>query len=49
MKRSTLQCSIEIIKVVATDFKVIATVTNVIMGYVFLVKEFVVMVIKVWD
>ena len=49
MKRSTHQCSNEIIKVIATGFKVIAIIANVIMGVGFLVKKFVVMVVKVWD
>ena len=49
MKRSTHQCSNEIIKVITTGFKVIVIIAGVIMGDGFLVKEFVVMVIKVWD
>ncbi len=49
MKRSTHQCSNEIIKVITTGFKVITIVADVIMGDEFLVKEFVAMVIKVWD
>jgi hypothetical protein len=47
MKRSIHRYSNEIIKVIATGFKVIATITDAIMEYGFLVKEFVVMVIKV--
>ena len=49
MKRSSQQCSSEIIKAIATGLKIIAIVADVIMGDGFLVKEFVVMVIKVWD
>ena len=49
MKRSTHQSSNEIIKVITTGFKVIAIVVDVITEDEFLVKEFVAMVIKVWD
>ncbi len=49
MKKSIHQCSNEIIKVITTGFKVIVIVADVIMGDGFLVKEFVVMVIKVSD
>ena len=49
MKKSIHQYSNEIFKVIATGFMVIATINYAIMEYGFLAKEFVVMVIKVWD